>query len=98
MYEETFYAVYDDGSTGMLTVTAQEEASFAPPVLTKPGRLVAEKAYNRAQASLVAATAAYVEELVAADRERTRGDYEALTALGLPGDTARRMSGWQGED
>lgn len=98
MYEETFYAVYDDGSTGTLTVTAQDGAGLTSPVLAKPGRLVSKKEHNRAQASLAAGRDTYVADLLAADRDRTRGDYEALTALGVPGDTARRLSGWQGEE
>jgi len=97
MYQETFYAVYDDGSTGVLTVESQDGSSHLQVELPRPGRLVDVEEYDRARAALTAQREAYIEQLMAADRIRTRNDYEALVSFGIPDDTARRLTGWSAE-
>lgn len=86
--ERTHWVIYDDGSTGRLTATSEE----LPP-LAKPGKFVTEAKYLRRHKELSDAHATYVAGLVAEDEERTRGDYEALTAVGVPEATARRLTG-----
>ncbi|MDP4501085.1 hypothetical protein [Nonomuraea turcica] len=49
--------------------------------------------YADAVAEWEKSKAAYVAELEAADRARQETDFDALTALGLPDATARRLSG-----
>lgn len=97
MYQQTFYAVYEDGSTGVLTVESQDAGSVITPALTKPGRLVTGEEYDRAQAGLRADRDVYVTRLREADRERVSADYRALAALGVPDATARRLTGWSVE-
>ncbi|MFE9319225.1 hypothetical protein ACFYNV_29700 [Streptomyces albidoflavus] len=88
-----YWAIYDDGSTGRIVVTNGEE-----PVLGKPGRLVSEEEYAERLAELEAERERKRAERAAADEERTRTDYLALRAAGVPEDTARRMSGYTGPD
>lgn len=91
--ETTYYALFEDGSASRMTSTTGEE-----PPLSKPGRYVDEAAYEERQAQLAAAREEHVAALLAADEERTRADYEALRAAGIPEATARRLSGYEGAD
>lgn len=85
------YVLYEDGSAGLI-----ETNSGDTPTLTKPGRTVSEEEYRSHLNGLVEQRAEYLAGLLAGDEERTRGDFEALTAAGIPDATARRMSGYQG--
>lgn len=87
----TYYVLYEDGSTGEIAVTGEEE-----PPLAKPGRFVPEKEYRARLGEMKAERAAHVAGLLVADEDRTRTDFEALTAAGIPEGTARRLSGWDG--
>ncbi|MDX3237197.1 hypothetical protein PV392_16265 [Streptomyces sp. ME03-5709C] len=87
----TYYVLYEDGSAGLITSTTGQE-----PVLTKPGRLVDEADYTSVFQTLRVANEEHVAELQAEDEQRTREDFEALIALGMPEATARRMSGYEG--
>ncbi|MFI2300190.1 hypothetical protein ACH5AL_15305 [Actinacidiphila glaucinigra] len=89
----TYWALYEDGSAGLIKSTTGEE-----PVLTKPGRLVDEAEYTSRAEELKAANEAYVAQLQAEDEQRTREDYLALRAAGVPEATARRMSGYTGPE
>ncbi|MYX39055.1 MULTISPECIES: hypothetical protein [unclassified Streptomyces] len=88
----TYWALYEDGSAGLIKTTTGEE-----PVLTKPGQLVTEEEYTAKFEELRAAHEAHVAQLQAEDEQRTREDYDALIGAGVPEATARRMSGYQGE-
>lgn len=94
MHEQTHYAVYDDGGTGVLTIGALDAASAGEPVLNRPGRLVTQAEYEAVQASLAAGRERRVTQVQEADRERLAADYRALTALGVPTETARRLTGF----
>ncbi|MDX2643465.1 hypothetical protein PV341_07730 [Streptomyces sp. PA03-1a] len=89
----TYWILYEDGSAGRVQSTTGEE-----PVLTKPGRLVDEAEYNEVFEALRAANEAHLAQLQAEDEQRTREDYEALRAAGVPEATARRMSGYTGPE
>ncbi|MFD5788560.1 hypothetical protein ACFWH1_18300 [Streptomyces sp. NPDC127037] len=88
----TYWVLYDDGSAGRIESTSGE------PVLNRPGRLVTEAEYQQRIAELEAANAAWIAEQQAADTARQREDYLALRAAGVPEATARRLSGYEGED
>ncbi|MDN3056836.1 hypothetical protein PH213_20240 [Streptomyces sp. SRF1] len=87
----TYWVIYDDGSTGLIDVTNGEA-----PILAKPGRLVTEEEYTARLAEIQAEQDRRREEQEAADLARTREDYLALIAAGVPEATARRMSGYTG--
>lgn len=87
----TYWILYEDGSAGRVQTTTGEE-----PILTKPGRFVDEAEYTAVFDALRAANEAHVAQLQAEDEQRTREDYEALRAAGVPEATARRMSGYTG--
>lgn len=89
----THHVLYEDGSTGLIETSGEEPL----PPLAKPGRLVTEEEYQARLGALTGQRARYVAGLLAADEERTRGDFEALTAVGVPEATARRMSGYEGD-
>lgn len=87
-----FYAIYDDGS-----ISRVENLSGEEPQLLKPGRYVSAEEYQAAYDAISAKREEYVAELRAADEARTKGDYDALIAAGIPDATARRLSGYEGE-
>lgn len=91
--ETVFYVLFEDGSVSRMTSTTGE----APP-LAKPGRFVDQAEYDARYAELQAARAEYLAQLQAEDERRTREDYLALRAAGVPEATARRLSGYEGED
>lgn len=86
----TYYVVYDDGTAGLIEVTGGHE----PPRLARPGTLVPATRYEARLEELTADHAAYVTQLQAAEEARTRQDYEALLSVGVPEESARRMSGY----
>lgn len=88
-----YWAVYDDGSVGRITVTNGQE-----PVLGKPGRLVTEEEYRGRLEEIQAVRDQARADQEAADLARTREDYLALRAAGVPDATARRMSGYTGPE
>jgi hypothetical protein len=90
----TYWAIYDDGSTGVITVTSQGEAD--EPVLSKPGRLVTQEEYDERLAEIREQQAANAQALAEADAARTREDYLELLRAGVAEPTARRMSGYEG--
>lgn len=86
------WILYDDGTTGKIETTGPELGELA-----KPGREVTFTEYDERLTELRAVSDDYLAELQAADLARLKGDYDALIALGLPEDTARRMSGYNPE-
>lgn len=88
-----YFVIYDDGSTGQITLTNGGE-----PVLGKPGRLVTREEYDERLEEIQAVRDAAREEREAEDLARQREDYLALRAAGVPEATARRMSGYEGEE
>ncbi|MFM9590691.1 hypothetical protein ACKI16_29315 [Streptomyces scabiei] len=87
----THFVLYDDGSTGQIIVTGEEE-----PVLGKPGRFTSEEEYRARLGELTAGHAERSAGLLADDEDRTSGDYQALRGAGIPDGTARRLTGWAG--
>lgn len=89
----TFYVLFDDGSASLMMSTTGEE-----PPLSKPGRFVDRDEYEARQDEIRTAREEHVAALQAEDERRTREDYEALIATGVPEATARRLSGYTGPD
>lgn len=87
----TFYVLYEDGSSGEITVSGGET-----PQLAKPGRIVPAKKYEDRLTGLRAHHEEQSARLVAGDEGRTHSDYEALRAAGVAEEAARRLSGWNG--
>ncbi|WPR52861.1 hypothetical protein SJI45_19180 [Streptomyces sp. S399] len=88
----TYWVIYDDGSVGRIEITNGQQE----PALSKPGRLVSEVEYQERLDELRAEQERRRAERAAEDEARTRTDYLALRAAGVPEDTARRMSGYTG--
>ncbi|WP_406321883.1 hypothetical protein [Streptomyces sp. NBC_00519] len=84
-----YYVLYEDGAVGKIETDAGGE-----PLLAHPGRLVSESAYLARLSVVEEESAAFLAELETGDQARTLADYTALTALGLPEETARRLSGY----
>lgn len=88
-----YFAILDDGSVRRMTVTNGTE-----PVLSKPGRWVTEEEYKERLAEIQTVRDRARADQEAQDRARTWEDYQALRAAGVPEASARRMSGYKGED
>lgn len=88
----TYYVLYEDGALGRI------ETSEEAPTLTRPGQLVSEEDYQQHLAQMTAARETYLAALVAAETARQREDYQALRVLLVPEATARRLTGYQGEE
>ncbi|MFE0545225.1 hypothetical protein [Streptomyces sp. NPDC058891] len=85
----THWVVYEDGTLGQLGVIGDEE-----PVLPRPGRLITEAKYDELRSQMTAAHDKRVAELLAAEDQQQRQDYEDLLALGIPEGMAGRLSGY----
>lgn len=94
--ERTVYYRYPDGSVEVVTVTVGgDDESPAPP----EGAVEIDR--QTYEAELAAIEAAREERRRRqADQEQVQqlADYQALTAAGIPEATARRMSGYTGDD
>jgi hypothetical protein len=90
----TAYVIYDDGSTERQSYIPVEDGESLP--LSKPGRYVSETEYDTFLAEINAANDARHDVLLNLEDSTLRGDYDALITLGLPDDSARRMSGYTG--
>lgn len=86
-----YFVIYEDGTTGHVQVSGGQE-----PALDRPGTFVTEERYGERLLELRAQHAAHVAALEAADEARQEADYAALAELGVPKETARRMSGYTG--
>lgn len=89
---QVHYVLYDDGALGRI------ETSQETPVLTRPGQLVSEEEYQQHLAQMTAARETYLADLVSAETARQQEDYQALRVLLVPEATARRLTGYQGEE
>ncbi|MER6978892.1 hypothetical protein [Streptomyces carpinensis] len=87
----TFYVQYEDGSAGLIETTSEE-----PPLLSKPGAFINEDAYMELRRVWEVATAELVDALQAADLDRLLKDFRALLDLGIPVESARRLTGYDG--
>lgn len=87
------FVLYDDGAVGKI-----ETEESGEPLLGQPGTLVTEGQYLARLAVIETETAGYTAALEAEERARSLADFTALTALGLPEETARRLSGHQEAD
>ncbi|NEA39275.1 NAD-glutamate dehydrogenase [Streptomyces sp. SID11385] len=90
----TFWALYEDGSAGRISVVTAEDA---PPVLAKPGRVVTEEEHTAYVAELATRRDTHLAEERSRAQARCQEDYEALRAAGVPEATARRLSGHEGD-
>ncbi|MEU6594800.1 hypothetical protein ABZ923_37335 [Streptomyces sp. NPDC046881] len=86
------YVIYDDGTPAHMQVLAGME-----PVLSRPGRFVSLEEYGERRQELQDGITAHIASLEKADEIRQENDFEALIALGVPEDSARRMSGYTGQ-
>lgn len=87
--ETTLYIRHASGAVSKV-VTNQDRDSVHVP---EGARIISEKTYTKAHATITAANAEYVTALRLAEQERQAGDYEALRAAGIPDGTARRLTG-----
>ena len=90
--EITWYALYEDGTLERFST----DAAGAEPVLSRPGRFITEAEYLERLAQMEAESAARAAELDRQAAAQRKADYDALIALGVPEETARRLSGWTG--
>lgn len=75
-------------------ITDAEEPQPLPDGATE----LTEEEYEAALVDVEAARQQYAEELVAADEANQRADYTALRTSGIPEETARRLTGYDGPD
>ncbi|MDH6189111.1 hypothetical protein M2168_002143 [Streptomyces sp. CZ24] len=87
------YVLYDDGSLGRIEMWTDQE-----PTLSKPGRIVTEAEYRAALEDMRGNTAARVQTLRDEDYARQEAEYDDLLTAGIPERTARRLSGFAGEE
>ncbi|MBT3161530.1 hypothetical protein HTV80_00175 [Streptomyces sp. Vc74B-19] len=85
----TFYYLYPDGSFGERKVTGVDHVHHPDGVVLLTQEEYAQKLADF-EAQLEAEDAAARE----AEQAQKRADYEALLALGVPAETASRMSGY----
>ena len=83
-------------SDGVLASRTTSGAVDEPAPLPEGATLLTEEEYTAELAAVEAARQEHADDLVAADEARTREDYLALRAAGVPEATARRMSGYTG--
>jgi hypothetical protein len=82
------YFQHPGGAVSELTATD-------PVIMPEGAKEITARTYAKKLAAIREATDTQVAELEEAGRVQRRADYDALTALGLPEESARRMSGWQ---
>lgn len=66
----------------------------ADPEIPQGATRLSKSAYERALVDVRTERATHADEVRAADDATRRGDYEALVALHVPEDTARRLTGY----
>lgn len=86
----TVYLQYTNGSVARLETT-RDAGEVTPP---EGAEVITEEEYDQALAAIQEANARGRAELDQQIRQRARQDYEALLALNLPEETARRLSGY----
>lgn len=88
----TWYIAYDDGTIEMF----ETDQDGMEPVLIRPGHFITKDEYDQLAAEMQAASDAKAAEADAAAAAQRKADYDALRALGVPEDTARRLTGYTG--
>lgn len=91
--EKTLYLKYTDGHLGTITSSVWDDTDIPVP---EGAEAIDEATYDALKAELDAAAAQDEADAAAADSARQKADYDAMIALGLPDEMARRLSGWQG--
>ncbi|MFF5668782.1 hypothetical protein ACFY8S_01375 [Streptomyces hygroscopicus] len=94
MEETTIYYRFPDGSVAERIITGGDGA--VPP----PGGAVeiTEEEYRAALAAIEEQIEQERQEQQEAEQARIKADYDALRALGVPEETARRLTGYTGPD
>jgi hypothetical protein len=87
--EKTFYYLYPDGSVTARTVVGVEEISHPDGVV-----LLTAEEYETRLAEIEAQREEEAAAIREAELEQKRLDYEALRLLGLPAETASRITGY----
>lgn len=92
MGDKVRYFQHPGGAVSELTATAGR------PVLMPEGtREISEKTYRRKLAVLQAQAHEQAAAIEEEGLRQRRGDYEALLGVGMPEESARRMSRYQGD-
>lgn len=86
---KTFYYLHPDGSITERTVTGVDDVVHPEDVA-----LLSAAEYAQRLADIQAEREREAEETRHAENEQKRADYEALIALGLPAETASRITGY----
>lgn len=94
MADAELYFRREDGGLIARTVSGSAAGDLELPA---GATRLSKSAYERALAGVRAGRETYATETRAADETARRGDYEALVALHVPDDTARRLTGYTGE-
>lgn len=81
---------------GMLASRTRTSDSGEAPALPAGATPLTEAEHADARAQVLADHAEYVDGLVAAAEANQSTDYQALRALGVPEETARRLTGYTG--
>lgn len=92
--ETTLYYRFPDGSVAMRTITGGDGTALPPLGATE----ITEEEYRAAYADLVERHRQQREEQEREEQERSQADYFALRAVGVPEETARRLTGYTGPD
>lgn len=94
MDTRTIYYKYADGSVAERVITGNGD-EVPPP---DGAEEISEEDYRAAFAAIEAANELEGQEQEAQHQARVKADYEALRAVGVPEDTARRLTGYTGPD
>jgi hypothetical protein len=95
MAEATLYYRTADGVLTSRVVTGE---TVEEPALPEGATELTAEQYETALAAVNEARQEHAEELVATDQANAHADYEALLASGIPEATARRLTGYAGEE
>jgi hypothetical protein len=91
--ETTLYFKAASGAVKTVVTNGGADSVAVPEGMAR----ISEKEHAKLLAGITTAHEEYVGGLAAEDRRRTQGDYEALCAVGIPEETAARLSGHQME-
>lgn len=94
MEEKTIYYRFPDGSVAERIVTGGD-GDVTPP---EGAVEITEEEYRAALAAIEEQIEQERQAQREAEQARIKADYEALRALGVPEETARRLTGYTGPD
>lgn len=92
MEETVIYYQFGDGSVAERVVTGGTGTPTPPDGAVE----ITEAEYQAALATIVDENQQGRDDLEEEEQARAKGDYDALIALGMPEETARRLSGYRG--